>query len=114
MAGTGLEAFAASVGEEVKDVEDIEYNGFFIADVGVEPALLGALSAAQQVQLSKALKGYSGVYRFVVTNYVKDETVSAQNERARMEANTEMYLDQRAAQALYEESDITDIRVKFF
>ena len=41
MAGTSLEAVAAAVGEEVKDVEDIEYNGFFIADVGVETALLG-------------------------------------------------------------------------
>ena len=61
--GTSLQAVATKVGAEVKEAGDVDFNSFYVNGVGVEPALIGAVSAVQPGALSKPVVGMAGVYR---------------------------------------------------
>ena len=76
--------------------------------------MIGAISSVEEGILSKPVEGVNGVYRFVVTGSEKTGDVDAESERVRINANASAYVQQRAMQALNEESDIKDMRVKFF
>lgn len=65
--GTSLQAVATKVGAEVKEAGDVDFNSFYVNGVGVEPALIGAVSAVQPGALSKPVVGMAGVYLFDVT-----------------------------------------------
>ncbi len=114
MTGTSLDAIAEANGLEIKTAAGVQYSAFYIPEVGVEPALLGAISALPEGQLSKPVKGATGVYVFDITGIVADDSVTAETEKARLEANATSYLSERTMQALIEESDVEDMRVKFF
>ncbi len=113
MTGTSLDAIAESNGAEIKDIAGVQFNSFYIPEVGVEPALIGAISALPEGQVSRPVHGVSGVYVFDVTGIHNDPSITAEGERARLEAASS-YLNERTMQAMAEESDIEDMRVKFF
>jgi peptidyl-prolyl cis-trans isomerase D len=114
MTGDSLDAIATAAGTEVKDATGVQYSGFYIPELGVEPALIGAMSALPQGQLSKPVKGVSGVYVFDVTGIVSDDAATTESEKARLDAAATSYLNERTMQALVEGSEVTDMRVKFF
>ncbi len=114
MTGASLDAIAEANSAEVQAVNDIQFSAFYIPEVGVELSLTGAVSALPKGQLSKPVKGASGVYVFEVAEIHNDGTATAEGEKTRLEANTTSYLNERTMQAITEESDITDMRVKFF
>lgn len=114
MTGNTIDEVAAATGEDVQAVDGVQWNAFYIPEVGVEPQLIGAISNVEEGILSKPVEGVNGVYRFVVTGSEKTGDVDAESERVRINANASAYVQQRAMQALNEESDIKDMRVKFF
>lgn len=114
MVGDSLDAIATANGTEVKNLTGVQYNAFYIPEVGVEPTLIGAMSALPTGVVSKPVMGASGVYVFEVTSVTGDDTATAETERARLEANASTSVDMRAMQALTKESDVKDMRVKFF
>lgn len=113
MTGATVQEIADNNDEKVTDAK-VQYSAFYIQNVGVEPILNGAVSAVPAGQLSKPVEGASGVFVFSVSDIEDTAATTAEGERARLEANNGMYLGERTMQALYEESDITDMRVKFF
>ena len=74
--GTSLQAVATKVGAEVKEAGDVDFNSFYVNGVGVEPALIGAVSAVQPGALSKPVVGMAGVYLFDVTGRQNTDNAS--------------------------------------
>lgn len=113
MQGDSIEAIAAAIDAEVQTAEGVNFNAFYLPEFGVEPTLIGAITAAPE-GVSRPVQGFSGVYKFTVTGQNIVEATTPESERARLQANAEYYINDRTMQAIHEESDITDMRVKFF
>lgn len=114
MEGNSLEAIAEATEGTVRSVENVEWSAFYLPEVGVEPQLVGAISASEVGTLSQPVEGVNGVYRFVVTDAQTTGVATEESEKVRLEADAVNFVMQRTMQALNEESDITDMRVKFF
>ncbi len=114
MTGSTIEEVAAAAGEEIQDVEALQWGAFYIPGIGVEPKLIGAVTALPVGELSAPIEGVSGVYRVVVTDIQNAGTATPESERTKLDSNAQFYMAQRALQALTEESDVEDMRVKFF
>ena len=115
MQGTSLEAVAAAQNTEVKPISGVQFETFYMENVGVEPRLVGAIcNGATPRTLSKPVKGNTGVYLFGVTEAAVTGDATQESERIRLEAMTQSYLNERISQAMTEESKVKDLRVKFF
>ena len=114
MQGTSLSEVASKLGKEVSQAEGIDFNSFYIDGIGVEPKLIGAVAAAQPNVLSKPVTGSTGVYLFDVTSRENVDNTTAESEKVRLNAMGEAYISERVGQAIFNASDIKDVRVKFF
>lgn len=114
MTGATLEEAAGAAGVEIEAVGDIKWSAFYLPEIGVEPQLIGAVSAVPSGELSLPVEGVSGVYRFVVTDVQTSGDATDESERVRLTTNALNYVGERTMQALTEESDVTDMRVRFF
>jgi len=115
MQGASLEAVASALSTEVKPIPALQFEKFYVENVGVEPRLVGAICNGTEPQpLSKPVKGTTGVYLFGATNATQTGDATRESERIRLEAMTQNYLSERVTQALSEESRIKDLRVQFF
>lgn len=114
LAGKSLEEAAAELGVEVGTFENVTANGFYIDGIGVAPRTIGAISQAAEGQLSQPINDITGAYIFVVDQVVEAENQTVEKEQVRQQAMAEAQAAQRMNQALYEGSEIEDLRVKFF
>lgn len=115
MKGTAsLDALAASLSTTVGEINEVNYGAFYLPEVGMEPALIGAIAGGvPEGQLSKPVKGFEAVY--VIEDTSKTETeVAADLERVRLEALNENGLQQRALGAIAAKSNVIDGRAKYF
>ncbi len=114
LAGSTLAEAASSIGADPREVSGVSFNPFVIDGIGVEPRLIGAVSAATPNHLAKPVKGDMGIYLFQVDSVVTDDDATPESERIRIDASSEAYLDQRLEQALSEAAKIKDNRVRYF
>lgn len=112
--GTSLAEMASRTGAEIKQAAGIEFNGFYIEGVGVEPTLIGAVTAVEPGKLSKPVIGGQGVFLFDVTARENVPTTTPESEKVRLQASAAAYMGERVSQALLDDSKIVDKRVKFF
>lgn len=112
--GTSLTEMASRTGAEIKQAAGIEFNGFYIEGVGVEPTLIGAVTAVEPGKLSKPVIGGQGVFLFDVTARENVPTTTPESEKVRLQASAAAYMGERVSQALLDDSKIVDKRVKFF
>lgn len=115
MKGNSLEEIAARMGTEVNEAKGIDPMSFFIPEIGMEQKFMGAIPEVGQGKISKPLTGMTGVFVFQVENIVPAENLpTVEDARIAMQAGNEYGLQQRTVQALTEESDIKDMRVRYF
>lgn len=115
MSGSASLSDAASkLGVEILQAPGVSFNSFYIDGLGVEPKLIGAITALDVNILSRPVAGSAGVFLFEVTSKSTVDNTDAANERIRLEANVQSYIGERINQALIEVSDVKDLRVKFF
>lgn len=115
MKGASLEAVASAAGSQVEELADVKFGSFYLDGLlTIEPKLVGAICAAPKDVLSQPVVGNAGVYVFVKTSAESVEDATAESEKVRLEAMGESFMGERIQQALTEQSDIKDMRVKFF
>ena len=114
MAGATLEEVAAAAESEVKSFENVKYDAYYIPGIGVEPRVLGAISALEQGTISAPVKGASGVFVLVTDGVtVASEAQTLEAEKVKQQATAE----QSAARALYaiqEAANVEDNTVGYF
>lgn len=109
-----LDALAGTLSTPVGVADGVNFNSFFIPDLGADPALIGAIGAAPQGQLSRPVKALTGVYVVEITaSETRDETDVA-SQRVRDEAVGQNYLPERAMQAITALSNVVDNRAKYY
>ena len=112
--GKSFDEVAAMEGARTGNLEGLKFSAFYIPDLGVEPAVIGAVGGLSAGAVSKPVKGLSGVYLVAVDSVMQTEDATFASEKVRLEATAQTSLMQRVAQALAEGSDIVDNRAKFF
>lgn len=115
LAGSSIDEVAKNAGVEAAQFEGVKFNDYMIADLGLEPAIIGAIAATEQTgQVSAPVKGYSGALVFVVDNIDKSDAQTAEAEKVRLQATTENLAMQASVMAIQRMADIEDLRGKYF
>ncbi len=118
MAGAAsLEALSDELVTPVSTMESINYNTVFIQGLAtMDPPLVGAVAGGvPQGQLSKPIKGATGVYVVEITAVDQAESpTSPEMERARLEAEVEYGLAARTVDAINAKGKVTDDRARYF
>ena len=114
MTGASIQDVATATSSEVKTFENVKYDAYYIPGIGVEPRVLGTITALEQGQLSAPIKGASGVYVLVtdtVTPAAEAQTVEA--EKVKQQASAEQSAT-RAFYAVQELAEVEDNTVGYF
>ena len=114
MRGASLSAVSAKLGLEQKSASGIDFGAYYIDGIGRELKLIGAVSAAKPMTLSKPVAGEAGVYLFEVTGREKIDSMTPEKEKETLKANAQAYLAERINQVLAAETETIDNRAKFF
>ncbi len=110
-----LDDLAARTGYTVQTASGINFISPYIMNIGLEPALAGAIFATEKGQLSKPVKGESGVFIFVVESFNEP---AEQNDYSQSKKNQAQNLKARASyevfNALKEKARVEDLRGRFY
>ena len=114
-AGATIEEVAKNTGAEVVSFEGVQYNDFGVADLTLEPRVVGAIATTNETgKLSAPIKGYTNAVVFVVDDIVKSEARTADAEKVRLQATNENIASQAAVMALQNIAEMEDLRGQYF
>ncbi len=115
--GTTFAEQSASLGDSKSGTfEGVNFGSYYINGMGVEPRVVGAISATESANVVSApVAGNTSLYIFEVTaiNEVA-EPLDADAEKVRLQATAESMVQQMALPALQDMSDIKDLRGMYF
>ena len=117
MQGATLEEIAANAGSKVESFADVKTSATYIAGIGVEPCVAGALSTVNAEAAGKLLPlvaGGRGVFAIVVDNVAVAEDQTLDAERVKMQANEERMAVSRAFGATEEAAKVEDNTLLYF
>ena len=114
-AGASIEEVAKNAGAEVVSFEGVQYSDFGVADLTLEPRVVGAIATTKETgKLSAPIKGYTNAVVFVVDDIVKSEARTADAEKVRLQATNENIASQAAVMALQNMAEMEDLRGQYF
>lgn len=110
-----LNAMAVKLGATIDTVSGISYNSYYLGAFGMEPKVIGAISAAKGDKVLGPIKGSAGVYMVQPFNIQAQPALDPEAIRANMaqSAQQKAYL-QKLVQILKEYATIKDQRSLFF
>ena len=114
LSGSTLDEQAASLGTQPATFDQVNYASFYIEGPGFEPRLVGAIAAADKGVVSAPVKGFSGVYVFVVDDIKTEEKQTAEGEKVRAQAMYENMAQQLFLASIQQMAKIEDLRGKYF
>ena len=115
LAGSTIEEVAKNAGAEVVAFENVQYSDFGVANLSLEPRLVGAIATTSETgKLSAPVKGYTNAVVFVVDDIVKSDARTAEAERVRLQATNENINMQTSPVAMQQMAKLEDLRGQYF
>ena len=112
--GKTIDDIARSVGLTVQEATQINFRSYTVPNVGTEPALIAAASAAKQGTIAGPVKGTNGVYLLVANNVLTAQGEDLKLLQARLNSTFQMRGNYEAYEALRKSANIVDKRYKFY
>ena len=114
-AGSNLDAVATGTGQQVQSAEGVSFASPMMGNSGMEPYVVGYLSAMKAGQTSKPIKGANGVFMVQVVNFT-NPTVPAdlKEAAAQLRGQIQSRSQYESFNALREKAGIVDKRSKFY
>lgn len=112
--GKSIDQAAVAFGSTVEPFEGVNFSSFYINGLGVEPRVVGAVTATAQGAVSAPVKGGSGVYVVSVSSIAEEPKQTPEAEKVRAQAMAEGMAQQGAFAAIQQMSKIQDLRGKYF
>jgi peptidyl-prolyl cis-trans isomerase D len=112
--GKTLEDIASKAGVRVQEATQVSFKSYSVPGAGVEPALIGSASLADQNVISGPVKGNNGVYLINVNNVVTAAGEDAKLLKERLIASYQMRGTYEAYEALKKNANVIDKRYKFY
>ncbi len=114
MKGLSLDDLAHKFDIEVKEASDINFASYYIADLGVAPFAIGAITGTEKGTLTLPVMAGSDVAVFEVDDIDTRNETDEQSERILLQSTAETNLQNRAYNAVFDLADIHDTRIRFF
>ncbi|MFR9602602.1 MAG: peptidylprolyl isomerase [Rikenellaceae bacterium] len=115
--GSTFDEMVASLGASANSgtFSDVDFSAYYIAEVGVEPAVVGAITSSQELGKVAVVAGNSGVYVVEVTEIEEnEEPLSAESVKVGLQASAENIIQQMIYPAIQNISNIVDSRSLYF
>jgi peptidyl-prolyl cis-trans isomerase D len=112
--GKTLEEIASTAALKVSEATQVNFRSYSVPGAGVEPALVGAASIAEQNVVSGPIKGNNGVYIINVNNVTTATSEDAKLLKERLMATFQMRGTYEAYEALKKNANVIDKRYKFY
>ena len=109
-----LDETAGKTGTKVLEATQVNFRSYSVPGAGVEPALIGAASVADQNVISGPVKGNNGVYLLNVNNVTTNKSEDSKLVRDKLLATFQMRGTYEAYEALKKKANVTDKRYKFY
>lgn len=114
MTGSSLSEIASKLGLEVESAEGINFNSYYIASVGIAPAVIGAITSLEEGQMTKPTQALTGVVVAEITSKEVREETTTEAERVLLTSTAKSQVAARAYDAVYSSSNVQDSRIRFF
>jgi len=115
MAGkTDLASLASSIGSNVGQAQDINFDSYSIPGLGLEPAIAGVASVLEPGGVSKPVSGANGVYVVKATAVNKGVSSDIASEKYQNKMALGYRVSVQAFEALRENAGVVDKRAKFY
>ena len=111
---TDLYSVANALGTDVKNAANVDFNGFSIPGLGMEPALVGTVTSMDANKLSRPVEGNNGVYIAMVTSVSQSPDPGVKNEQTRLAQSMFYRATSQAVESQRKKAEITDKRAKFY
>ncbi len=112
---TNLESLAATMNLQIKTANNINFNSYQFGEAGVEPYIIGESTSVSTKEMSKPLKGNSGVFVVQVTNKSKGNTPYNQKlEMEQLNSRLTQALPFQIIQDLKKKHNVEDNRSRFY
>lgn len=112
--GKTLNDIAMSIGVTVQEATRINFRSYSVPGAGVEPALIGAASVAEQGTIAGPVTGINGVYLLTVNNITLAPGEDLKLLKNRLMSTFQMRGSYEAYDALKQNANIIDKRYKFY
>jgi len=110
-----ITSLASKMGTSIKTADNINFSSYSVAQAGVEPKLVGAISAASPDVISEPIAGNRGVYVFKVTSEANNNNGSTiESEKNAMAQSKAYMVNYQAFNTLKEKADVSDNRLLFY
>ena len=109
-----LQAIASQLNANVQSAANINFNSFSIPGIGMEPAVVGTVTALGTDKISKPVAGNNGVYVVKVTSENEAPGQGVDAEQARLTQSMGFRATSQAYEAQRKTADIEDLRSKFY
>ncbi len=114
LAASNIVEAGKALDSEIKEFNDVRYGAFYVQNLGFEPRVVGAITAAEQGNFSAPVKGNSGVFLFLVENIATEEKQTADAEKVRAQATAENMAMQASLSAIQQMAEMEDLRARYF
>lgn len=114
MKGLSVTELSEKFGLEIKSASDINFASYYIADLGVAPAAIGAISGTPKGGTTLPVAAGMDVAVFEVENIDDRMETNDKSERVMLQSLAETNLQNRAYNAVFQLADIRDTRIRFF
>ncbi len=111
---TDLAAVASALGSEVLSANNINFNSFSIPGIGLEPEVIGTVSALGVDEISTPIAGNNGVFVVKVTSENEGAGADIATEKMRLAQTNSYRVAQQAFEAHRNSVEIEDNRAKFY
>ncbi|HKR03685.1 MAG TPA: peptidyl-prolyl cis-trans isomerase, partial [Bacteroidia bacterium] len=116
MAGAAnIDALASKLGQAALAASNVNFGAPYIQNIGMEPALVGTIFTLKQGQISKPIKGETGVYAVQVESFTEPPASKD------FKQNQQQLVQQLGGQSTYgvfnalkEKANVVDNRGKFY
>ncbi len=109
-----LQAVASELNAQVNNAANINFNSYSIPGLGVEPAVVGAVTSLDVDNISQPIAGNNGVYIVKVTSVNENQALNVDSEKSRLAQSMNFRAGSQAYNAIREKAEIVDNRSKFY
>lgn len=112
--GSSLSDVSSKLGTDIKDVSDINFNAFFIPELGIAQRAIGLASTVAENTLSKPIEAGNDVIVMSVTGRTTVDETNFETQKVVTETAEQTDVFGRVYNAVFNMADIKDSRIKFF
>jgi len=114
MKGQSVTELSEKFDLEIKNASDVNFASYYIADLGVAPAAIGAITGTAQGGTTLPVEAGMDIAVFEVESIDDRMETNDKSERITLQSLAETNLQNRAYNAVFGLADIRDTRIKFF